>query len=380
MRRVVLGLVLLAAGCGGAQQGAVSQLAEMERVRQAPAAKEAQTLAPQAFAKAEEERKHARAAQEEGDDVAAALYAERAMAGYSHAFVLARLAGATREEAEAAAAFAKAQEDARQLASARAAIEREGDELDKQLKVAREALAPPPSGPADPQREAARLVAARALATQARLLCGAARLLAPDLTGLADADKGLDDLDKSLEPAPKPVPIDAAARARGGCLGLLTKARRDAKPVATGGGLSSGDAGASASLADALLAELSAAGWEPGRDERGVVATLRGAFKGQKLSPEGETKLKELGRVAAAHPGFALQVVLHDDAASPSFAQERAFNPERADACVKALAAGGAAPARVRAEIAGTRSPVVDPKDTAHRSRNARVEVVFVAP
>lgn len=366
---LVAALGALGLACGpSAQATAKTQLDEMNRVRTSRAAKEAETLAPQAYAQAEEARRLALQAEKDGDDAGAALQAERAIAGFSRAFVLARLARATREEAEAQAALAKATEDARQLASAREAADREGDDLDKQVKVAKEALAPPPSGPADPQREAGRLVAARALATQARLLCGAAHLLAADAAGLAEAEKTLDDLDKTLAGAPRPAPIDAAARARTTCLSLLSKVRREA----SSGGTATGQA-------DALLAELSAAaGWEPARDERGVVVTLRGAFKGTELLAASQTKLAELGRVAAAHPAFGVQVVVHD--AEVPAEKERAADRERADACVKALVAGGAAAAKVRADLAFAGAPLVDPSDTARRPRNARVEIVFVAP
>jgi len=360
-------LALLLAGCAGSQHAvARTQLDEMNRTRTSAAAKEAEALAPQAFAKAEEARRLAIAADAAGDDTGAALQAERAIAAFSHAFSLARLARATREETEASAQLAKAEDDARQLASAREAADREGDDLDKQVKVAKEALAPPPSGPADPQREAARLVAARALATQARLLCGAAHLLSPDAAGLDAAEKTLDELEKTLAAAPRPAPIDPAARARATCLSVLSKIRRES------GGASSGQG-------DALLSELSAAaGWDPVRDERGVVVTLRGAFKGTEIVPAVQTKLAELGRVAAAHPTFGVQLVVHD-AEAPSD-KERALDRDRADACVKALVAGGAAAARVRAELAGARAPVVDPEDASRRARNARVEIVFVAP
>jgi flagellar motor protein MotB len=33
----------------------------------------------------------------------------------------------------------------------------------------------------------------------------------------------------------------------------------------------------------------------------------------------------------------------------------------------------------VKVEQAGAKAPVVDPKDTKHRDRNARVEIVFVS-
>ena len=365
-----LALALLAAGCASGTVVASSSLADMDRVRSSPGAHEGQERAPQQYAHAEDERRLARQADAEGDGPAATLYAERAMAAYQRALVLARLARATDDLAAASAALQVADEQARQLAASRSDVEREADELDKKLRVARDALQPVPSGPADPAREAARLVAARALATQGRLLCGAARLLSPSLTGLADAEKAAADLDARLglagAEALRPAPIDAAARARAACLGLLTHARRDT------GGAGGGDA-------DSLLEELAASGsWEPSRDERGVVVTLRDVFKGTAIEAPARKKLEELGRVAAAHPSFAVQVVVHD-ATTPN-AREALADAQRGDAASAALVAGGADRARVRPETPGAHAPIVDPESERHRARNARVEVVFIAP
>ena len=129
--------------------------------------------------------------------------------------------------------------------------------------------------------------------------------------------------------------------------------------------------------ADALLSELSASGWwDPTRDERGVVVTLRGAFQGTKLTDDGEAKLESLGRVAASHPGFGVQVVVHD--AQPPASKDEG-DARRADATVKALVTGGAAASHVKAELAGARVPIVDPGDSRLRARNERIDVVFVA-
>jgi hypothetical protein len=232
-------------------------------------------------------------------------------------------------------------------------------------------LLPAPSGPADPQREAARRVAARALAVQARLLCASARLLSPQLAGLAEQDKALADLDQKLDQTTAAAPIDDAARARATCLHLLTLGRRT---TAVGA-----DGGVALSDADALLAELSASGgWDPSRDERGVIVTLRDLFSGNALTSDAATKLDKLGKVAAAHPTFAVQVVVHD--AAPPSAAETVADKARADAIVKALVAGGANAAVTKGEIAGAGAPVVDPADGQNRARNARVEVVFIAP
>lgn len=375
----ILALVALTAGtltgaltgCGGSPPR-MSSMADMERARSSPGAREGAELAPQTYAAAEDARKRSLAAAEAGDDSAAGLYADRALAGYQHALIQARLARATVAEGEAATSLSNADAEARKTAQARTEIDRDGEELDKKLKIVRETLAPSPSGPADPSREAARLVAARGLAVQARLLCGAARLLSPSLPNLAESEKELADLEKKLDEggstarAAKPAPIDPAARVRAACLSVLTRARRSADKASIG-------------QADGLLTELSATGaWAPIHDERGVVVTLRDAFKGTALTPAADTKLKELGRVLAAHPGFAVQVVIHD-ASQPS-AQESTADAQRADASVKAIASGAGSSDKVKAEMAGARSPLVDPSDARHRARNARMDVVFVTP
>ncbi|WP_394850749.1 hypothetical protein LZC95_25245 [Pendulispora brunnea] len=356
--------LISACGGGGSQRGALGVLDNVERARSTPGAREAATLAPQEYGVAERDRALAKKAHEDGDDTAARLYAEHALASYEHATVLARLARAQSDETKAQTARTTAQADARRLAQARIDVDREGAELDRRLTLAQESLVPT-SRPADPQREAARLLAARSLATQARLLCGAARLLSPTLDGLAEAEKEAADIEKKLEGNPRPVPIDAATHARVACLAVLTKVRRTAERAGAG-------------QADALLAELSAAGnWSPVRDERGVVVTLRDAFAKNALNTDGETKLKELGRVLGAHPNLAVQVVVHD-ATAPS-AQEAGQDKQRADTAAKTIASA-ANSTRVRGEVAGTRTPLVDPADAKLRARNARIDVVFVTP
>lgn len=367
-----IGIALTIAGCGGAQRRSSTALDDVERARRGAGAQEGARLAPQTYAVAEDERKRAREAEGAGDDVGADLHAQRAIAAYQHALVVARLARATVEQGKAKDAEAAAEGEARRLAQSRAEIDREGDELDKRLHIARETLAPAPSGPADATRDAARWAAARALATQARLLCGAARLLGASLPGLAGAEAAVSEVEKKTESPGRGeamrsgAAIDAAARARAGCLAVLTKSRRSA-------------AGGSAGQGDTLLAELSAAGgWAPVRDERGVVVTLRDPFQGSALTRDAAVKLQELGRVLSAHAGHAAQVVVHD--ATPPDKAQLAVDAQRGDAAVQALAAGAGSAAHVKAELAGARAPLVDPADTAHRARNVRVDVVFVTP
>ena len=374
MRRAgnALGLAVLlsTAACAGAATGGARSVGDAERVRAGLIDKDVAALAPQIFAAANQEVELAKQAQAAGDDTSAALRGDRALALYNQAIAVARLARAAREDADASEALVKANEQAQRYAAQRKTVDHQADDLEKKLRVAREAQLPPSSGPAEPERERARAIAAQALVSQARLLCGAARLVSPTAPGLAEAEAAVGALEKQADTAK--LGIDPAARARAACLGSLTRARRAA-------------GGADLDPSDTLLSELSQSGdpkgprhdLAPARDERGVVVTMRSAFRGEKLTPEAEAALKDLGRVAAAHPTFAVQVVVHD-ATAPA-AAEIVTNQKRGEAIVQALVGSGAAAAKMKVEQAGAKAPVVDPKDTRHRDRNARVEVVFVS-
>lgn len=378
-RLVVAALVLGGCGASGRTSGGVARMADAERMKKSLEGKDVAASAPAAFATAEAELRLARDADAAGDALSAELHAEKAVAAYNHAIVLARLARATAEEASARAALARATEDATRFGAQRRAMDREAEDLDKQLKIAREAQLPAPSGPAEPERERARVVAAQALVTHARLLCGAARLVSPDAPGLPDAEATVTDLEKRVgggTATKGQLPIDAAARVRAACLTSLTRARRAKAPAAA------------PDPTDALLAELTgsfasaksatAESLAAARDERGVVVTLRNVWKGDALGEAATAAVSDLGRVAAAHPTFAVQVVLHD-AQAPS-AAELASAPKRLAAVTSALTSSGATAAKIATVHAGARAPVVDPSDARRRSANARLEIVFVAP
>jgi flagellar motor protein MotB len=314
-------------------------------------------LSQQALAEADAERAFARADNAAGHDVSASLHAERAIAAYQRARMVARASRATADIARAEGDLGQKTDELHSLEAARKTAEREGEDLEKRILIAREMRSPLPSGPADAQREAARLQASRALSTQARLLCGAAKLVAQTPPPTFDAAMAaIDALDKRLEANPKPAPIDEAARVRTTCLTLLSEARRTAQGT---------------TQTDVLLSELSAASLAPNRDERGVVVTLRDVFHGNQLAPDAETKLEALGRVAAAHADVGVQVVAHDAAFTSG-------GEDRAKAAAAAIVKGGAKSDRVTSASAGTRTPVVDPNDARNRARNARLDVVFV--
>jgi len=381
---VALSIASLAiAGC--AHGAVISQsLADMDRARTAPAVLASSKIVPDLAAHAEEERAEAQAADARRDTASADLLAERARVAYEREVVVTRLTDATLANTTAKAELAKRQEEAQRLVAARLEFEKAAERTSTELAVLREAKGPARVGPADAERERARAVAARSLATEAHLLCAAARLVARDAAPEAsakldaashDADAVLTQLASPSQASPPSQaararevkePIELAARARAACLDALTRLRR-------------GGAAAGAGDSDALLAALSArGGWAPIRDERGVVVTFRGAFKGTALTPEADRDVRELGRVAAAHPSFAIQVVLHD--ATPPSAAEQALDLTRAKATVAALLGGGAAQGATSTEAVGNALPVTDPADATTRGRNARVDIVFVSP
>jgi hypothetical protein len=353
-------------------------LAEAERVRKAPAAVEAERLAPAAFARADDLRRRADQAFEDGDLAGAQLIAERAIAAYADAVALARVAKAERESTSASSERDTKRVELAALEGEQRRVSAELEALELRVKATRDAQPIVPSGPADPAREQARREAARALSIQARLLCTGARLLlapaAPsDATaGGADrasaagdldaAEAALAKLDASLA-AGGPVPIDEAGRVRAGCLAALTRVRRAAAAV-----------GRAPGAGDELLATLSASALSPSRDDRGVVVALREPFRAAGLSADGEARLASLARVAAAHPAFPVAVVVHEERASP---RDAAMWRSRADAVVQKLRASGVT--RVEAVLAGAGAPLVDPS-SRDRARNSRVEIVFVTP
>ena len=354
MKRAVLGLFLIASGCV-ASRPPLPKLADVEATRSA--IRDDATLAPQAFAEADQERARANAEYAAHDDISATLHAERAIADYARVRVVARAARGTTALAQAESDLARKTDELHALEAARKSAEHEGEDLEKRILIAREMHTPLGAGPADAKREEARLQASRALVMQARLICGAAKLVAPQTQGLDAAIADVEAVDKKLEHNPKPVPIDDAAKARSTCLSILTHARRQAAQGGTN--------------PDVLLTELSAAGSAPTRDERGIVVTLRDAFRGNQVAPEVQAKLEALGRVAAAHADLAVQVVVHDATPQPA-------GDARATAAAAAIVKGGAARDRVGTMMAGVREPVIDPGDLRNRARNARLDIVFI--
>ena len=355
MRRLT---ALLVSGLMAACAAAVPPppiMAQVRDVGQSPAAREAERLAPGAYALAQKLERAAEAAQADEDTASAQILSEHALAAYTHAFVLARITkaqtrldAAKSKAAEAQKTLAKLDADNKQAAA-------EAADLEMRINVARDALPLPPNAPTTPEREAARLQAARSLASQALLLCAAGQLLDGKNAAIKKSLDELAELERQLGKA-KAAPIDMARRLRSTCLGHLSQLRR----------------GRSGSVAANLLTELvQLGGLAPVRDERGVVATLRDLF-GRSGQLKKSASLDALGKVAQAHPKLPVLVVVHTAYGEPT-KKDRA----RGELVAAALRKAGAP--NVRVETSGGRQPVVPRGGKEAAARNARVEIAFIS-
>jgi hypothetical protein len=359
---------LLALACSAAVACAAARplppaLASAESASSSPAARRAAERAPQAHARAQALLERAEAAHRAGNAASAQILAEHATAAFEHAVILSRLAEAEARRGDAEARHARAERELFELDQQQRRELAEVEALELQARVLRDTEPLPSNAPAGPSRERARLEAAKALALQARLLCQSARLLDPGRPSLVPLMRDLDALDTKLGQNALPAALDQATGLRSRCLAELGLVRRPRTAAAPAAG-----------SADALLAALSTSAVNPVRDDRGVVVTLRGAFgAGDGLEPKSTDSLKALAQVAKAHPDFPLLVVLHTAKGPPGEQDQR-----RLEQALAALRAGGAP--RVEGALGGDRAPVVEPRRPGASERNARLEVVFVAP
>jgi hypothetical protein len=323
-------------------------LLDADRVHDSEAIRESARFAPEVFATAERERAEAHRAENAGDRVGATLRAERALGAYDYAVAASRTAKAALDSAEAAKSLDEAKARLASLEASRSKLEDDAAELEKRLATLQMRLKTAASGVAPPERLAARRTAARALVAEARLLCDAARLVAPGVEGLAVAQTAVDAASD----------IDAAGRARTGCLDVLTRARR---------GPDHSDVDV-----DALLTEISATrAFVPSADERGVVVPLRRAYEGSRLTTAAKAALETLGRIAKGHPSFAVQLVLHDARPPTSPMADRELS-----AAAEAIEAGGATAEGLSKTTLGPQPSIADPQG---QGQNGWLDVVFVA-
>lgn len=384
--RVVVSVLGLLVGC--ADIPAPRVLDEADEVSASPAAQEIKQYAQPAWARAEKRRLEAHEALKEGPQARAQFMGEEAIALYEEGVGLSRLA---KSELRSKAAEEDQSGLDKELAELEAAQQRAAadvEALTQRLQAAQAVAAPSAQGP---EAEAARRDAARSFLTQAKLLCGAARLLGAGAGGqevkgsaedptspaelareLSAAEAQITALDAELADGSKPAALDGATRARAQCSSVLSRIRRGGTAALKGG-----------ASADELLQQVSAMSarskgmlMEPARDERGVVITLRDVFESDgSLKASARERLTELDRVAAANGRFPIAIVVHSDA---SIANKELGRWQARGATV-ASALASVDKARSLVVVAADSQPIVS-SASSDRSRNARIEIVFIAP
>ncbi|MEY4548577.1 MAG: hypothetical protein RL685_4772 [Pseudomonadota bacterium] len=368
---VCLASCLALAACAHTPRSAL--LDKVSEMRGAPASKEAETWAPQVHAHAIELEKRAQQAQAAGDVPAADILAGGALAAHEHAWVLARLARAERRQLAAQAELDEQRRALSELQTQEQRLRAEAADLELRARVVKNALPLAAHEAASPERAEARRKAAAALATQGRLLCVAARML-----GEADAIKEplarLDELDRELEAGKGTRALETATELRSQCLRVISGVRRRQSRASEPARNVAGTPVVGSVPADLVLAELSAAGQGPARDERGVAVVLRDVFGSDgSLSAAGRAQLQRLGETAKAHPDFPLLLVGHTSGSAARPAMDRQLATLTSEL-------QGLGIERVAAHDAGARQPLLPPQLPRARERNQRIELVFVAP
>jgi hypothetical protein len=351
---------VLAAACSSAPPP--RSLTALDEVVTSPRGQEAKQLAPQAYHHALQLAAEARQAHEAGNGELAELLAEQAQVTLEQAFVLTRAAKADARTTAAQGSVDASTANLAAVDAQQAELLAQTEAVELRTRVIRDALPLSPSSKASPEREQARRDAARSLVGDARLLCVAAQLLRGEADPLRKQLEAIATLERDIEQSWRTVPIDAASTARSRCLSLLSAARRTKATPSS-----------QLQPVDMLLDELSRAGQQPHRDDRGVVVTLRDSFEGNRLTAAAQKRLTELARVAKSHGQYPVLLVLHQ-----ARGKATAADGDKLNGAKQALSSAGVA--SVQAELAGSKQPLVPNGHPRAASENARLEVVFVAP
>jgi hypothetical protein len=363
MKRLALcPALLLAAACASHPRPAV--LGQIDAIRDSDGARESRQLAPQADARAEKLRSDAEAAWPKGQTASAEILAERALVAYSDARELARIVRAEKRLLETRAAVHQAELQTQKLLAEQQRAAAEAADLEARLRVEREAEELAELRPSTPDREQARLIAAKTALSQARLLCVSAKLLrGPSPEPSADLDAAfaeLDGLETKVVSGKSPAPLREAIASRSRCQQILTTQRRPAVM-----------ANPTSEKPDQLFVELSNAGFAPSRDDRGIVVTLSGAFAGNGIEAQSLAKLAVLGRLAQSHEQTPVLVIAH-----AGRGEVKPIDQQRGDAAAARLKEAGAN--QVLAQALGGRLPIAQSKDLQASRRNERLELIFV--
>jgi hypothetical protein len=325
-------------------------LNELAAVAQGPSAQESKELVPQAYLRAEKLRQEAEAAADAGKNPVAEVKAERAIAAYERAQILARIVKAEQRLVAAKAQLTQAQTETLAIDARRITIAAELKNLDAQVQLEHETEAIAASKTASPEREASRKAIAQSTLTHARLLCVTAELLDADKAAIDAALKTSVELEAAVAKSSVPTPLNEIIKLRSRCLEQLTLARRPARLAAP-----------NSETSDRLFLALSQLGLTPVRDERGIVVTL---------PPQPtDSAVLDLARLATDNVQTPLLIISHRMKGEPSASDEpQALANRFTVAGVKT----------VRALSAGARLPLESALNPAAAKLNERVEVVFV--
>jgi outer membrane protein OmpA-like peptidoglycan-associated protein len=354
--------LLLVYACAAAPRPAI--LSEIDVIRDNGSTRQTRELVPQADARAEKLYADAEAAWRKGQTASAEILGERAIVAYSDTRELARIVRVERRILETSAAVHEVELSLLKLESDQKKAAAEAADLEAQLRVEREAEAIADPKLSTPDREQARLVAAKTAIAHARLLCITAKLLSgresPSGNDVTAALSEVDEVEAKLAAGKFPVSLRDAMRARSRCQQLLAEVRRPTR-------LSS----PTSEQPDQLFVELTEAGYAPSRDDRGIVVTLNDAFVGDGLDKQLVPKLTDLGRLAQSHDQTPLLVVTHSKKGDP-----KPSDQQRADAVAAKLQQAGVK--NLQAQAVGGRLPIAQNSDLGAARRNERLEVIFV--
>jgi|GEM_PF-695660 len=340
-------------------------ITQAEAVSNSRAAAEAKEYAPQAYAAAEKLRAEANWLNREGRRDEASVAGESAIAAYTHAFTLSRVAKADArlKNSQAEKKLAQAKVDELDRLQNQVAKEADAYELRARIHLDTEEVKDVKS--LSPEHARARQKAARQLSAEAAILCLATRLLNKNAKDVPPLEKKLERLGVELSHGSvKQDLYPRAAELRSQCLGELSRARR---PII--------ERAPESAASDRLLKELTETGKVFAyRDDRGIVINLGSPVdKKGELTKASLAVLKLLAGTAQTHPSFPLIVAAHT---AKKGQKER--SKKLGEATEAALLSFGAK--SISLYSVENAQPVVSTRVRGAAERNERVEIIFVAP
>ncbi len=355
-RTFVAGLLWLASGCAGSVQrgGAIGGL---DREAASPVARQAQRQAPAAYAEFARALDAARAAAGGAPDVLADRIADAQMT-LAWAATQARLADAVSRTQDADRRIADAEAEIGRMDAQATVLLRDAEArtaADRALVHAHASSGAPTSVvPAD------RAAAAADTRQQAELDLAAAVLLGATDAQQAPVRELIRAAEQSSRGSDGTAALVSAGRAFTAAEQLVRTAREGHAPPER------------ATQGAQLVSELAdAGGFDPHRDERGVIAVMRGLFaRGTALAPAAAGRVQTMARVIQSHPDARVRIESYVGGADRARAERNAT--AQAQAVVAALVRAGVPAARVTAAgLARTeRGTRIDD----------RIEVVLVLP